>query len=698
MIDEQTRAEAKAAAKSEALKKVHAEALARFDSAESAVRGDRLLSLQDRRFYSIAGAQYEGYLDHRVNNPKLEVNKTHLAVIKILSEYLNNKIEAKFFGGGTSNDDMAADDLAALHRSDEQSSGADEAYDGAFEEAVGGGFGAWRLRCDYEDEEDEDDDRQSVKFEPIPDADSCVFFDTGSKRRDKSDANWAIVITPMPIDEHDDLYGSAADWQKSINQVEFDWYTADVAYIAEYYVVEKKKKVIVTLVDVAGVEEKVNARDLNDVLSNLTARGFTEVERKTRTEKRVRKYIMSGDRVLEDCGVISGKNIPIVPMYGKRWFIDGIERFMGHVRLVKDVQRLKNILVSKLAEISALSTVEKPIFTKEQMAGHAQMWADDAVNNYPYLLVNEMTDQNGQPVTAGPLGYTKPPQIPQALAALIAITDQDIKDLLGNQQSGEQLQTQSSGIAVELVQNRLDMQTFIYVSSMAKAIKRSAEIWLSIQYDILKKGRQLRLIDKDGKPKYKRVGEGRSNAGALDSAFNLPGKKFGVEVDVGPSSSSRRNAVVRSMTNMMGVVKDAETQQVLSSTAMMNMEGEGLTDLRPYFRQKLVMMGAIKPTPEESEEMAAAQSQSKPDANQAFLIASADQAAALAVKARSGALLDVAKAKQTEAQTVKTLSEVDVNERDHLLSLVDQLAEAQQPQQAPQPQPQQPSPEMEIPQ
>ena len=57
---------------------------------------------------------------------------------------------------------------------------------------------------------------------------------------------------------------------------------------------------------------------------------------------------MSGSKVLEDCGYIAGPNIPIAPMYGKRWFISGIERFMGHVRLAKDVQRLANVLRSKL--------------------------------------------------------------------------------------------------------------------------------------------------------------------------------------------------------------------------------------------------------------------------------------------------------------------------------------------------------------
>ncbi|MFK5282558.1 portal protein, partial [Lacticaseibacillus paracasei] len=84
-----------------------------------------------------------------------------------------------------------------------------------------------------------------------------------------------------------------------------------------------------------------------------------------------------GGKVLEDCGYIAGKCIPIVVAYGKRWFVDNIERCMGHVRLAKDAQRLKNMQLSKLGEISALSSVEKPILTPEQIANHQDMWAED---------------------------------------------------------------------------------------------------------------------------------------------------------------------------------------------------------------------------------------------------------------------------------------------------------------------------------
>lgn len=81
------------------------------------------------------------------------------------------------------------------------------------------------------------------------------------------------------------------------------------------------------------------------------------------------------------------------------------------MRLAKDAQRLKNMQVSNLALLAAQSPREKPIFTPEQMAGHTVAWANDNIDDNPYLLVNPMRDAEGNPQAAGPIGYTKAPHL-----------------------------------------------------------------------------------------------------------------------------------------------------------------------------------------------------------------------------------------------------------------------------------------------
>jgi hypothetical protein len=669
--------------KQERLANLHQDAVLEFDSIQGSMREVRLQCLEDRRFYSIAGAQWEGSLAEQFNNkPRFEVNKIHLSVMRIINEYRNNRITVDFVSkDGNSNDNLAAT-CDMLFRADEQDSTADEAYDNAFEEAVGGGFGAFRLRTVYEDEYDEDNDYQRIRLEPIYDADSTVFFDLDAKRQDKSDARVCYVLTAMTRDAYiAEWNDDPSSWPKEIHQYEFDWATPDMVYVAEFYRVEEASELIRIFQNIDGEEERYSERAFTvdeELETMLDAIGTIEVRQKRVKRRKVHKYIMSGSGILEDAGYIAGSEIPIVPVYGKRWFIDNIERCMGHVRMAKDAQRLKNMQLSKLGEISALSTVEKPLFAPEQVAGFEMMWAEDNLKNYPYLLLNTVTDANGNETLAGPIGYTRPPAIPPALAGLLQITEQDISDLLGNQEAGEQITSNISGKAVELIQTRLDMQTFIYMSNMAKAIKRCGEIWLSMAREtMVEPGRKMKGIGAQGEMSSLELGKPMMNqeTGEIEYENDLSNAKFDVTVDVGPSSSSKRSATVRALMGMMQITPDPETQQVLGAMAMMNMEGEGLSEVQNFFRKKLIRMGAVEPTDEEQEALSAelAQLQSQPDPQSMYLEAEAAKAQAQAQKALADTEYTMARTEETRADTIETLAGIERKERENVLNTAEQL-------------------------
>jgi hypothetical protein len=649
------------------LSNLHTEALRQFNDIQTALRDERLQCLQDRRFYSLCGAQWEGPLwDQYENKPKFEVNKIMLAVIRIVNEYRNNRITVDYVSKDGTDNARLAEVCDGLYRADEQASVADEAYDNAFEEAVGGGIGAWRLRTVYEDEENDEDDRQRIRMEPIFDADSSVFFDLNAKRQDKSDAKYAFVVTSMTRESYKETYNDdPTDWPKIIHQYEFDWATPDVVFVAEYYKVEEKTETIRIFEAIDGTEERYTAKDFeNDetLEETLMAIGTREVRQKRVKRMRVRKYIMSGGRVLEDAGYIAGKCIPIVVVYGKRWFVDNIERCMGAVRLAKDAQRLKNMQLSKLGEISALSSIEKPIMTPEQVAGHQLMWAEDNLRDYPYLLINPITGPDGNTQAAGPLAYTKSAAIPPAMAALLQITEQDMQDILGNPQGADKIVSGVSGKAVEMIQTRVDMQTFIYMSNFAKGMKRCGEIWLSMARDVYTEDkRKMKTIAPTGESSVVELMKPMidTETGAMVMENDLSTATFDVVAEVGPSSSSKRAATVRALTGMLQITTDPETAQVLTAMAMMNMEGEGVGDANAYFRKKLLRMGVVQPTEDEAQELMA-EMQGKPqDPNAMYLQAAAEEAMAKAAKARADTVETVASAELKRAQTLETLGKVD---------------------------------------
>ena len=147
---------------------------------------------------------------------------------------------------------------------------------------------------------------------------------------------------------------------------------------------------------------------------------------------------------------------------------------------------------------------------------------------------------------------------------------------------------------------------------------------------------------------------------------DLSRAKFDTVVTVGPSSDSKRAATVRSLIGMLQFATDPETQTVLTSMIMMNMEGEGLKETREFFRKRLVRMGAIEPNEEEMEEMQAELQSQKPDANEELILAEAE-------RSRSSALLNQAKVEETAAKTAKTMAEIDNADKSLALSALEKL-------------------------
>ena len=561
-----------------------------------------------------------------------------------------------------------------------------------FEEAVGGGMGAFRLRTEYEDEFDDEDDRQRIRIEPIYDADMSVYFDIDAKKYDKSDSKYAFVLTSMTVDAFIDEWGEdPSSWPRPDSYNEFEWCSNNTVYVAEYYVINETSEKVYIYQPLQGGTEKYTDSDFdNDPELKKRLRATQSKLVKTKKVKRrvVNKYIFSGSGVLEDCGVIAGKNIPIIPVYGKRWYVDNIERYMGHVRLAKDSQRLYNMQLSKLAEISGQSTVEKPIFTPKQVAGHENNWATDNVNNYAYQLVNKETDAAGNEVPAGPVGYTRAPNIPPAMGALIQQTGSDMQEVLGNPQDGEKIQANVSTETVAMVQERLDMQTFIYMSNLAKSMKRCGEIWLDIAKEIyVEKDRRLKGVGGQDEVSSIQLKQPKliEKTGETILENDLSKASFSVAVNVGPSYTSKKNAIVSNLTAMLQRTQDPETIQVLTNMIMMNMEGEGIEEMRDFYRQKMIRLGVVKPTPEELQELNAEAQNQQPSANDKYLEAASLNEEAKAAKSRADTVLTLAQVEETKskadknnADILETISDIEVKDAQQKLDVFNSASEVLQ--------------------
>jgi hypothetical protein len=248
------------------------------------------------------------------------------------------------------------------------------------------------------------------------------------------------------------------------------------------------------------------------------------------------------------------------------------------------------------------------------------------------------------------------------MAALLQITEQDMQDILGNPQGADKMVSGVSGKAVEMIQTRVDMQTFIYMSNFAKGMKRCGEIWLSMARDIYTEDkRKMKTIAPTGESSVVELMKPMidTETGAMVMENDLSTATFDVVAEVGPSSSSKRAATVRALTGMLQITTDPETAQVLTAMAMMNMEGEGLSDTNAYFRKKLLRMGVVQPTEDEAQEMMVEIQGQPQDPNAVFLQAAAEEATAKAAQARANTVKTVADAELSRAKTIETLSKVE---------------------------------------
>jgi hypothetical protein len=638
-------------------------ALTQFNDITSASLADRATSLEDRRFVFIEGAQWEGDWGAQFENSiRVQINKTQRGHDKIINDYRANRFTVNFRPVGDDGDDDTAELLNGLLYADLYRSKGQQALDNAFSEGAAGGMGAWRLCNEYEDESDPDNDHQRINIKQIVDADQRVFFDLDAKLYDKSDARYAYVMNSMSPAAFKREYGDnrLTSWPE--NRLEgnwFDWFRPEVVFVAEYYEVEHvTRELRIYSRDLTGEEERWWAEGMADGADeDLTKRGFTKRTRKIK-RKRVHKWILSGAEVLEDCGYIAGECIPVVPFYGKRVFIDNIERFKGHVRDAKDPARVYNSEVSKLVETASLSPREIPIFAPEQMDGLQDHWRTQNIERHPYGLAHPLIDPvTGQIVATGAIGTISPPTLPPVLATLLQLTGADIAEITNGDDGSMEVKSNVSGEAMDIAASRVDAKSYIYMDNFKQSVQRFGEVYYSMAKEVyVEEGRVVQKMDEDGETSKATLSELSTNPTTKVTAkrHDLSVGKFNVIADVTEATATRRDKTVRTMMTLAQVATSVQAMDLGKAallTAVDNMDGEGMTSLQQYTHKLAVSIGLEEPTPEEAQ--AAAQQQQEPDPQALALLGQAK-----ALTAQAGKL--EADTKQSDAKTVNILADTQL--------------------------------------
>lgn len=634
-------------------------ALKRFEAVSIAQAEVRAKSLAARRFITIPGAQWDDEWGNLFpDEVKMEVNKAGGAVEKIERDYRDNRIVPDFRPDGKNADPDTADTLDGLHRADSYRFKSQQARDNACFEAIAGGFGAYRLTTEWEDESDPKNDH--LRINPaalITDADQSVFFDLNAKLYDKSDARFAFIRVAMTRDAYEEEWEEAAsDWPENRLTKIMDWFTPETVAIAEYYEREEVNDALWILTyPLSGDEKRLWASELEEGALAKFKRDGWKASKQRRKRCRIHKYILSGAEVLEDCGLIPGERIPIVPVYGKRYFVDGVERWKGSVQDNMDIQRLLNTMVSSLVEADSQSHREIPIFAAQQMTPALdKLWSDAVSKRYPYLLVEPLINEaTGEIISAGPIGKIEAPQVPPIKAALLQFAMQLLMD---EQQDGaDQVKANTSAEAMDIAATRIDAKSGIYLDNIRQSVQCEGEIYFSKAREVYsEEGRELEAMSEEGDDSTVTLKSLKSDATGKNRVINdFTAAKYKVIVSVSEATATRRDKTVKSMLNTAQVAQaagDQELAQAAILTAILNQDGEGIDGIQKLARARALTLGMVEPNEEEKQAQEAAAQNAQPDPMQALAEAQSKDLQASAMKKMAEVPLTIAKTEEIKAR------------------------------------------------
>jgi polyhydroxyalkanoate synthesis regulator phasin len=556
-----------------------------------------------------------------------EFNILKKAHRQIMGDLAANPVQVDFEPKDENRDD-GADLLDGMYRADDRLNTSQEAYTYASADAVDGGFGAWELFTEYSSSR-MGDLNQVIRRKFIPEAVNCVFWDPNAKRQDKSDAKYCCVIEPFSEDGYNDLVkeltGEESTGPNSFRAPEhsytFPWSGSGEGkkfYVGRFYHVEKIKDTALTFVDPMGTETILLQSQLDDVMDDMIDSGYEIVAEKDLERFQVTRYIMSGHEILKE-EVIAGEYIPIIPMYGERYIVEGEEYYSGITRLAKDPQRLRNFQMSYLADIVSRSPRPKPIFFAEQIQGFEDMYDIAGVDNdYPYLLQNRK-DANGNDLPIGPVAAMPDQPIPQALAASIELTRQAVEDVANPGIPQDIADPDLSGKAVIALQNRMDKQSYIFQHNLKFAKRRDGEVYASMAVEIMDSPRKLTVAKPDGTTMQVETMTHVIDAetGEVKVLNDLTNMEFDVYSDIGPSYDSQKEQTIDRLAAMAESVAltDPTLHKALILKILELTDGVNTDDIREYARKQLVLTGFKEPeTDEEKQMLAEAQQTQQPDA------------------------------------------------------------------------------------
>lgn len=532
-----------------------AQAKRRFAVCEERERDTRALAIEDIKFargdadngWQWAKEESQRRTAGALARPMLTINKVRQHNLQIINDMKQNTPSAKVIPAGGETTYEAAQVMNGIIRHIEYQSDAKAQYENAYEDAVEGGIGYWRIVTDYEDDESFD---QDIFIRGVKDPMS-VYYDPDIKEPDGSDCRFAFVFEDMSKEKFEDCYPEYTDIAHNAPFGKTQWINKDNIRIAEYYYTEETKDTIARIDDTT-----VYLSDIEDTALRQLIRENKDIPKRRVKRKSVKWCKIIGDTIVEKRD-IPGKYIPVVRVVGEEVEIAGIYDRKGHTRCMKDPQRVYNYWTSAAVEFVALQTKSPYLVDVNSVDGLENYWANANTENSAYLPYRSY-DEHG---TALPSPTRiAPPQFSAAYIQGMQISSQELKDVSGQQDAKMGAQTEEiSGVAIARRQAQADNATYGFINNLARAIRLTGKIIIDIAPKIYDTKRVIRILGEDGTESRVTVDPEAPQAhqeqeieyDKIETIFNPGLGKFDVMADIGADFATRRQETAAALSQIM---------------------------------------------------------------------------------------------------------------------------------------------------
>ncbi len=565
---------------------LHKEMLARHADCRDYYRSAYQMAEDDMEFAFLPDSQWDDWMkDSRKGRPMYTVNKVRQAMKQITNDQRQNRPQAKVRAveGG---DEELAEVRQGLMRNIDSASDADRARDTAFQFAVGGGFGVWRVTTGYEDDGGFD---QVIKKEEIANPYS-VSFDPSARNKDRRDAKYAFIDSMWTRRAVKEKWPNAklvsVGDTTSANEY---WFDEQEVLLCEYYYKTTESVEIALMSDgsVYDVDEKFQS-----VVDDLAMQGITEQRRRWADRTKVWHCIVSGAEILEGPNEWAGRFIPLVPVWGEILHLDGKDRFFGAVRFAKDAQRIYNYERSASIEMIADQGYSPYMVTPAMVEGYTEQWQTMRTKRSPVITFNvdPQAPNGGAPIRL------PTPDFPAALANSAQISSDDIKSATGIYDASLGARSnETSGRAILARQREGDVANFDYIDNLSYALKYDYEITNDLISKIYDTERQVRIIGEDGSEKVVEVNRPVFDAqtGQWITLNDMSKGRFDIAVTIGPSYTTQRMEAAEAL---MQLANDPSPIGMMAKIGFLDaLDAPGMDFVKKGARKWAVSQGLIEP-------------------------------------------------------------------------------------------------------